>query len=894
MNFFYLLSVFIFTNFFAYAQNTQIDSLRKILKNYEGKSNYALDTNYINIFNEFTLNHQSINPDSMVLLGELSVKLCQKNNYEKGLLEANRNIGIAYWVKSDYDQALNYYNNSLEIAIKLDNQKEVGRLYYSIAKVYDNQGKYPEALEIHFKALKISENTEDKKGEASCWNNIGNIYRNQSKYTEALESYNKSLNISKQTNNKKGVAYSMEGIANVYERQKIYDKSLEYYLISIKTEEELGDKRGIAYCLDGIANIYKRQKKYSEALENYQKGLVINRELGDKAGIIRILQGLGETYFALKEYNLAINYLKEGLEIAQKIGHKERIRNYNGVLSEVYEAMGQHTEALLHHKKFKLYADSLNNKETEKKTASLAAQYEYERKENLLKAEHERQNMQFRWIIIVGLVGLVAVLVIAFFVFRSRKRIQKAYEKVALANAEILQKNEEIEQQAENLSMANHEISLKNEQVEKAFNNIQIISEIGQKVTASLDLQRVIQLVYQSVNALMDATCFGIGIYTPKSQILVFDGFIEKNKVLSTITVKVNPDDLVLATICLLQQREILINNIYADAQEYGIELKPQGGDLATSLIYLPLIIENRTVGVITVQSFEPNKYGETELNILKALASYISIAIENSHNYGIIDKKNEHITSSIRYALTIQQAMLPNENTLKDTLHDYFVIYKPKDLVSGDFYWLSNKNDMFFVAVVDCTGHGVPGAFMSMISISLLHEAVNQQSIFEPTKILNHINNGIRHSLKQDETSNRDGMDLVLCKVEKLKENNLLNKITFVGAKRPLLYTETGKLKSIKGSRKSIGGNYYLNIDFEQQEIMLPAGEMLYLSTDGYADQANEKRENFGTMRLSNLLEEIATKPTEEQEKIILQTLHEHQQQTEQRDDISVLGFRL
>jgi serine phosphatase RsbU (regulator of sigma subunit) len=235
---------------------------------------------------------------------------------------------------------------------------------------------------------------------------------------------------------------------------------------------------------------------------------------------------------------------------------------------------------------------------------------------------------------------------------------------------------------------------------------------------------------------------------------------------------------------------------------------------------------------------------------------------------------------------------MLPHETNLQTALKEYFVIYKPKDMVSGDFYWLSNKKDAIFVAVVDCTGHGVPGAFMSMIGISLLHEAINQQNIFEPAQVLQHINSEIRYALKQDETSNRDGMDLVLCKIE--KQANNLNQITFSGAKRPLFYSQNGKICEIKGTRKNIGGNQKQLNNFEQHEFNLSNGEMLYLTTDGYADQANNNRENFGTQQLIILLEKINNKPTNEQQKILLQNLQEHQQQTDQRDDITVMGIRL
>lgn len=334
-----------------------------------------------------------------------------------------------------------------------------------------------------------------------------------------------------------------------------------------------------------------------------------------------------------------------------------------------------------------------------------------------------------------------------------------------------------------------------------------------------------------------------------------------------------------------------MINNIYADIHEYGIEIKKGGNEIEKSLIYLPLLLENRAVGVITVQSFETNRYQEAEVNILKTLAAYISIAIDNSHSYDVISQKNRSITDSIRYAQTIQQAMLPSEKEMQEALKEYFIFYKPKDVVSGDFYWLSKKEGYTFVAVVDCTGHGVPGAFMSMISISLLHEAVNQQAIHEPSGILEYINHKIRIALKQDESKNRDGMDIVFCKLE---DGTHSHRVTFAGAKRPLLYTENGKIQEIRGTRKNIGGYQVQVPHFEQTEIVLTKGEMLYLSSDGYIDQSNLEREKFGILQLKDLLETMLEKDMTTQQEMLAKALEDYQGNTEQRDDIIFMGIRL
>jgi serine phosphatase RsbU (regulator of sigma subunit) len=301
------------------------------------------------------------------------------------------------------------------------------------------------------------------------------------------------------------------------------------------------------------------------------------------------------------------------------------------------------------------------------------------------------------------------------------------------------------------------------------------------------------------------------------------------------------------------------------------------------------------------VQSFQKNAYNTNHIAILKTLASYVAIALDNAKAYTEIARtkeelalQNTKVMDSIRYGETIQQAMLPSERELRSHFTDYFIIFKPKDVVSGDFYWFSKVkgSDKKFIAVVDCTGHGVPGAFMSMIGMSLLHEAINQQDMYSPAAVLDYIHHEIRNALKQDESTNRDGMDICLCKISS-KETS--HHITFSGAKRPLFYTEKGELKELKGTRKNIGGKSKEKEEhFLEESIVLEGGEMLYLSSDGLADQSNPNRDKFSLVTVKDLLQKNAEKGGYEQKTVILQALKNHQKDAEQRDDITLIGVRL
>ena len=206
----------------------------------------------------------------------------------------------------------------------------------------------------------------------------------------------------------------------------------------------------------------------------------------------------------------------------------------------------------------------------------------------------------------------------------------------------------------------------------------------------------------------------------------------------------------------------------------------------------------------------------------------------------------------------------------------------------------------VIFIATVDCTGHGIPEAFMSMIGNSLLNELIKQRHICEPKDILTQLNFEIKKSLKQEITENKDGMDVCLCRIDSNRTHSNLThyKITFTGAKRPLFYYESNKkeLFKLKGDRKCIGGNYQQanNINFTNQEIILQKDDLIYLTTDGYIDQNNKERKRFGTTKLTKILSEIANKPLAEQKQILETELDKWKRNEKQRDDITVIGIKL
>ncbi len=257
--------------------------------------------------------------------------------------------------------------------------------------------------------------------------------------------------------------------------------------------------------------------------------------------------------------------------------------------------------------------------------------------------------------------------------------------------------------------------------------------------------------------------------------------------------------------------------------------------------------------------------------------------------------EQNRQIMASIRYAERIQRAILPPKNTILQALPESFIYFKPRDIVSGDFYWFTQQDDKIIIAAVDCTGHGVPGAFMSMVGNTLLNQIVIERGITRPAEILNQLHHEIRTALKQEEDGySRDGMDIALCTIH--QDVNILE---FAGANRPLFLLKNKELMEVSGDKMSIGGvRRHTERQFQNHIIKLEEGEesTIYLSSDGYADQfGGAQNRKFMVRNFKRLLVELGQQKSLKSQHLTLnKVLEEWRGEQRQIDDILVIGFKL
>ena len=273
--------------------------------------------------------------------------------------------------------------------------------------------------------------------------------------------------------------------------------------------------------------------------------------------------------------------------------------------------------------------------------------------------------------------------------------------------------------------------------------------------------------------------------------------------------------------------------------------------------------------------------------------------AIDNIFSKKKIERLNKQletaqkdISDSINYAKRIQNAMLPDIALLSNSFPESFILFKPKDTLSGDFYWFKEDEDTFLLAAADCTGHGIPGALMSMIGIGKLNNAALKTK--EPSEVLKQLNKSIEVALCQSSLyeHSHDGMDIAVCSID--KENKTLK---FAGANRPLWIIRHGQseIEEIKGTKKAIGGlRTMLNPNFDSHEIKLQQGDTFYIFSDGYADQfGGERQKKLMTKRLKQILLSIRHLPMPQQENFLNSFIEEWKAGEEQVDDILILGVK-
>ena len=648
----------------------------------------------------------------------------------------------------------------------------------------------------------------------------------------ALYFANLGLKISIKANYKKGIAGCYNSIGYIHYLQGIYDKAFEYYLKSLKIYEESGDTKGMAKCYCNIGIIYQEQESYDKAFEYFFKSLKIYEKSVNKKGMADCYILVGITY----------DYLGN-LSDAKKNEAQTR-QNYNKALEYYLKALN-------------IYEESGNKKDVvvcfsnmgiiyrEQGNYDKALEY-YLKALKIYQESGNKNGMMACYINIGSLYG-------------------------SLADSTGLNEN--------------RRLNYLNRAIEYGTKTIELAKEIKAMVEENEAAELLMSAYLRLGNIKKSSQFADIFICTKDS---IFNE--EKTKALAGMEAKYQNEKKQLEIIKLGKEKELQISENKKQRMiiwfiVFGLLLV-----LAfAAFIFRSLRITRKQKRIIEKQKEKVDEAYE-ELNQQNEEIASQRDEIEAQRDSLYVQNKN--ITDSITYARFIQQALLTSHEILDNCKIENFILFKPKDIISGDFYWFKLIKNYLYFAAADCTGHGVPGAFMSVLGISLLNEIVSKRDLNPPALVLNELRKKLKKSLKQDnpETTSHDGIDIALCLYD--QETKVLQ---FSGAFNPLFMIRKKQLIEYSANHMPVGIHPKDNIDFTNQEIQLQPEDSIYIFSDGYISQfGGEKGKKFNIKQFKQLLLEINHLPMKIQKQVFEKRLIEWQHDFDQIDDILVIGIKI
>jgi PAS domain S-box-containing protein len=643
----------------------------------------------------------------------------------------------------------------------------------------------------------------------------------------------------------------LEGKEKQYE---INPKNAE--LVDIKFPEKMSNEGGSTLDLremfvkkdKELKNKEERLQKQKAQLEEKEKEL--NRQLAENRVITEQNRQLAEELDRTEE-EIEVQKTKAAILMDQVRDQQSKLaQNQLKLAEQEYEIDS----------KQKLIENS--NKELKEKETQLEEREEKIREqESTIKVRNTAIDQNST--VITGIVIFIGVIIFLIALIVRAMRLRK------LANIALRKKNSELTRQTEEINKQTKELEQVNVELEK----LSIVAGKTQNAIVIMDRNGY----FEWVNAGF-TRYYGYTLQLLRNERDENIVNVSSNKSIRNILFK-----------CVSNKQTIVFESLART--RYGKEVASQ-----TTLS--PILNDKGEVTQLVAIYSDINKLKEQEAAIRSQNEELLQQKNILEVQKNQIEEQNKHIKASIYYAQTIQKTILPPQEQI-EKYFDCFVLFRPKDIVSGDFYWFSEAQDeghsYQFIGDLDCTGHGVPGAFMSLIGNRILNEVINVKKTYSPRDIMDLLNQNVIKALKQDQSTNNDGMDTCFCRIEKIGSNDY--SVTFCGAKRPLYYFSTGEedIKMLKGDRKSIGGTQQKrgNIQFTNQEIILHSGDIMYLSSDGIIDQNDAERKRFGTENFVAMLKKYRNEPMNRQGEYFAMTLDNYRKSEEQRDDISVIGIK-
>jgi serine phosphatase RsbU (regulator of sigma subunit) len=674
---------------------------------------------------------------------------------------------------------------------------------------------------------------------------------------------NDALDESERIHFRKGTGNSLIQLGNIRQQKGENIKAEEYYLKALEILREADDLEGIAICYNNMGIISHNKNDLPGALRYYRKSVEINRKTGKIRVEASSLYGIGTIYENQEKYDSALYYYFQAISLSESAGDNRLLAYGKMSLANVYFAMENYAQSLRYNEEAIVLLEKSEN--------------------------------YFGLLKVYSALGQTAELLdtssLAIWFYNQALKISE-YVSSPSDQAVVYYSIARLKENTRDLDSARFNY-------EKSHLLFKNSGNRENEALSLIALARIQNYLYDFNTAkvlLTEALAIGEETQYPsvitsgyREMAMTYSGLKEFKKAFSYINKYSLLKDSLLTSEKQKQILELQTRFETEKKEKENIILR-QGKKILQSARNF-LIIGALLLILLAIVIYRSLTIKKRDNRILQQQKEEIKRQKE------IVEQQKTSITDSIRYAKRIQSAMLPPQELVDQNIPDSFILYLPRDIVSGDFYWIRQLSEsVILVCAADCTGHGVPGAFMSMLGMSLINDIVNlneDQLItgeYTPADILNELRERIKKSLRQTgkEGEARDGMDISLCLIDKESR-----KIIYSGANNPVYIVSKEELTELKATRNPIG-IYLSEKSFTNQVIEAAGGSVLYMFSDGYSDQIGSDGGKFLSKNFKQLLTKISDRPMSEIKETLHKTHTDWRKEEEQVDDILVAGIRI
>ncbi len=775
---------------------------------------------------------------------EEALELSCDIGYYKGQARAEIHIGYLHYWNYEDSIALVHYNKALEISKKHQLDDIFVQANHHTSKLYFMLGKYEQSLEHAFHAMERLKNQNNKAEKAKVSLLIGKNYQDMNEMDKALEYMQASLKWAREAGDPESLSETLNSLGVFYYNIEEYDKAIEHYKEAVGIQEKFADKSKLAITLYRIGNSYRELEEYESAIIYYQNALTYFQKLNHVDGIANCYNNLGIIQDIYENHEKAVEYYQLALSMFQNTGDKMAISDaFNNMAIAINNNIGN----TLRTRYGAYWIDSLYYYRPD----SLIQQYDtiisyYNRALEIREEYRDKSKIANS----LGNIGTI-------YIYRQRfNDALVSYQRALAINMELGNKTEALKNYF-GLAFSYNRLG----QYRKALNILLDKLEEVKDLNKNELLYQYYEQIFESYNSLGKIE-FALDYYMKFHN--TKERFLNEERLRQTQE---------LETKYQTAQKEASIQLLNKEKKVQDEKIKRQN-----------MVIWFFVIGFIIITGFA--------ILLLRLYRRIQKANIELDHKNKLITKQKQEITDSIYYAQRIQKAALPSHEFIDSLLHDYFILFRPRDIVSGDFYWITGKNNKIVLVAADCTGHGVPGAFMSMLGVSFLNEIVNKNEVTQADLILNDLRENVKTTLSQTgkEGESKDGMDIALVIIEPEQ-----NRVQYAGAYNPLYLFRNGDILETKADKMPIGIYAKEKETFTNHIIETQPGDTFYIFSDGFVDQfGGDKGRKYMSKPFKRLLSEIHHKPMPEQKIILDKTIDEWRGGYQQLDDIIIFGVKI